>query len=289
MARAASRTRDYLKYIASVLLFGSNGIVAASVAADAASIVFWRTLLGSALLAFVFVCKRLRFTVHRRPKEMVFMLASGISTGLSWIFLYEAYRRVGVGISTVVYYLGPVAVMLLSPFVFGERLTRRKVVCLVIVFAGAVLLESASGTAGLDPFGMACALASAVCHAVMVIFNKLAARTQGLENPLLQLVISFFTVAIVLVALQHQLPSFPLESAAPLVFLGLVNTGLGCYLYFSSLGGLRAQSVVVLGYLEPLSAVVLACIILSEPLSGAQAIGCALVLGGALAAEMAKK
>ncbi len=282
-----SRKVDYLKYMLSLLLFGSNGIVAAAVDAEAVAIVFWRTLLGSLLLAGIFVAKRQCVTVHHRPKDAAFLLLSGASTGMSWVFLYEAYRLAGVGVSTVIYYIGPVAVMALSPMLFKERLTAGKVCCLGIVLVGAILLNSASGEAGVDPAGLACAFASAACHAVMVIFNKLASRTQGLENPMLQLAISFATVAVYLLFAGKGLPAFPVRTAMPLVVLGLVNTGLGCYLYFSSLGGLRAQSIVVLGYLEPLSAVVLALLLLGEPMSLVQAAGCAMIIGGALLAELA--
>lgn len=280
-----SRKVDYAKYVLSLLLFGSNGIVAAQIAADAVPIVFWRTLLGSLLLAAIFALRGERFTVHKSPRDALLMLVSGVSTGMSWVFLYEAYRLVGVGVSTVVYYLGPVAVMALSPIVFKERLIAAKVLCLGLVLFGAILLNSAPDAVGADSLGMAYAFGSAACHAVMVIFNKLASHTSGLENPLLQVSLSFLTVTAFLLATGEGLPVFPAGSMAPMVFLGLVNTGAGCYLYFSSLAGLRAQSVVVLGYLEPLSAVVLALLLLGEPMSAIQGTGCALVIGGALAAE----
>lgn len=121
----------------------------------------------------------------------------------------------------------------------------------------------------------------------MVVFNKLAERTQGLENPMLQLSVSFVTVTVALFAFQGGTAGFPVQSIAPMVFLGLVNTGLGCYLYFSSLGGLKAQTIVVLRHLEPLFAVVLAILILGEPMSTLQLLGAGLVISGALAAELA--
>ena len=79
--------------------------------------------------------------------------------------------------------------------------------------------------------------------------------------------------------------SIPQGSIFPLVFLGIVNTGLGCYLYFSRLDRLPVQSVSILGYLEPLSAVFLSVLILKENLSLLQFLGAILVLGGAIYAE----
>lgn len=279
---------SYAKYVASVLLFGSNGIVAACVPIASTSIVFWRTLLGSLLLLAIFLGTRRRLTVFGNARDFAYMVGSGVSTGLSWVFLYEAYQLAGVGTSSVIYYLGPALVMALSPVLFGERLGARQVACFGVVFAGALMVNGAALDAGGNAFGLACAAASAVCHAVMVIFNKKAASVQGLENPLLQLVISFLTVAAYVLVAQGGHLEVPAAEWPALVFLGLVNTGLGCYLYFTALDGLRAQTVVVLGYLEPLSAVVLAVVLLGEPMGIVQAAGAVMVIGGALAAECAK-
>ena len=64
-----------------------------------------------------------------------------------------------------------------------------------------------------------------------------------------------------------------------------MNTGIGCYLYFSSIGRLPVQTVAICGYLDPLSAVLFSVLILRETMSPWQMAGAALVLGGAVLAE----
>ncbi len=71
----------------------------------------------------------------------------------------------------------------------------------------------------------------------------------------------------------------------PILLLGLVNTGVGCYCYFSSIGDLPAQSVAVCGYLEPLSAVLLSVLILHETMAPLQILGAVLIIGGAVFGE----
>ena len=215
------------------------------------------------------------------------MAASGISTGFSWIFLYAAYQQVGVGISSLIYYLGPILVIALSPILFGEPLTRARCAGFSAVLLGALMVEGVEVQGSADYLGLAYAAGSAVCHALMVIFNKKASRVSGLENPTLQLLISFITVAVFEFATQGPTVNLPGSDWPAMLFLGLVNTGLGCYLYFSPLTQLRAQTIVTLGYLEPLSAVVLAIVMLGEPMTALQILGAALIIGGALAAEIA--
>ena len=67
----------------------------------------------------------------------------------------------------------------------------------------------------------------------------------------------------------------------PVVFLGIVNTGVGCYLYFSSIQRLPAGVVAVCGYLEPLSALMFSAIFLHERLTAVQLLGAFLIIGGA--------
>ncbi|WP_313770619.1 DMT family transporter [Bacillus sp. S/N-304-OC-R1] len=56
--------------------------------------------------------------------------------------------------------------------------------------------------------------------------------------------------------------------------------------YFSSIGRLPVQSVSILGYLEPLSALVFSAAILGEKLSLVQLVGAVLILGGAAYGEL---
>lgn len=80
------------------------------------------------------------------------------------------------------------------------------------------------------------------------------------------------------------MPSTP-EDWVWVMLLGVLNTGIGCYLYFSSIGKLPVQSVAVCGYLEPLAAVVFSVSFLKETLLPWQAVGAALIIGGALLGE----
>ncbi len=286
--------RDYVKFIASLLLFGSNGVVAAFILLPSQDIVFLRTLIGAALLGVIFVARAWRtsgrpprLTCTTNPRKFAYVLASGISMGLSWLFLYEAYRLVGVGVSSLAYYCAPILVMATSPLIFRERLTLGSVASMAVVLAGALLINGETLEAGGSAWGMACGWLSALAHALMVIFSKKADDVDGLENSLVQLIASFAVAAAFLVATG----GLPFAINAPswpwIITLGLLNTGTGCYLYFSSFRSLSAQTVAVLGYLEPLSAVVCAFVFLGEPMTGLQLLGGGLIIGGAAAGTFA--
>ena len=284
--------RNLISYLAALLLFGSNGIVASAIALPSADIVLLRTFLGAlSLTAVLLVAQRRNLEGPRRPREAAAIAVSGAALGASWIFLFQAYRLIGVGISSLLYYCGPIIVMALSPVLFGERLTGGKVAGFIAVACGAFLIAAQGLGGSLPTAGIACGAASAICYAVMVVASKGAPHIEGLENSTIQ-VCSAFATALVLSLATQGMPSFLVGGAADInwaavAMLGLVNTGVGCLLYFGAVAKLPVQTVAVVGYLEPLSAVVFSTVLLHEAVTPVRLMGAVLIIGGALFCELA--
>ena len=273
-------------YLSALLLFGLNGIVASRINMPSHEIVFFRTGIAGIALTLLFVAMDAKFTFWRHPRAFAALCVSGIAMGVSWMFLYEAYRLMGVGVAFLFYCCGPVVVMAMSPLLFGGRLTKAVIAAFMAVFAGVVCVNGMASFGGTGGWRLVCGVMSALMYAVMVIANKKAAPITGLENASLQVCVSFLTVAAFLAARQG-FTVHPSSGDWPwLVVLGVVNTALGCYLFFAPLSRLRAQTVAVCGCLEPLSAVVFAAMLLGERLTAAQLAGGVLIIGGALSAEL---
>lgn len=278
----------FFKYILALLLFGSNGVVASYIDLNSYEIVLLRTLIGSLLLIGIFLISGGKLTFYQNKKDFAFLAVSGIAMGTSWMFLYEAYAQIGVCIASLCYYCGPVIVMILSPLIFKERLTKAKVMGFLVVLIGIFLVNGQGGVIK-NQWGLACGLASAVMYAFMVVFNKKATAITGLENSALQLFIAFLSVAIFVGIKQGFAVKIPEDSVLPVVILGLINTGFGCYLYFSSIGKISVQTVAIYGYLEPLSAVLFSVFFLHETMLPLQILGAVLIIGGAIFGECFKK
>ena len=281
-------------YLAALLLFGSNGIIAAAIALPSSDIVLLRTFLGAlSLVTILAITQRHKLQAPSRPREAAALLLSGTALGASWIFLFRAYQTISVGVSSL-YYCGPIIVMALSPLIFGEKLTGGKIAGFIAVACGAFLI-AAQGLGGNMPIaGIVCGIASAFCYALMVIASKGAPHIEGLENSTLQVSAAFVT-ALVLTLITQGAPSFLSAGVAASIdwhavaMLGVVNTGIGCLLYFSAVAKLLVQTVAVVGYLEPLSAVVFSAVLLGEAITPVRLMGAALIIGGAIFCELAGK
>ena len=278
--------KSYVKYFAALLLFGSNGLVASFISLTSYEIVLLRSVLGSALLITVFFMTRHKLTAVQRRKDLLFVALSGAAMAADWLLLFEAYQYIGVSLGMLINYCGPAIVVVLSPLLFKEKLTWQKAIALLSALLGAILISGEAVTGGVSRWGLLCAILSAFSYAAMVIFNKQAKQVTGIENSTLQLLFTCIVVAAFVGAKQ----GFHMDIAAgdwlPILWLGLINTGASCYFYFSSIGSLPAQTVAICGYLEPLSAVLLALVFLHETMLPLQILGAALIVGGAVFGEL---
>ncbi len=281
--------KDYFKYILALLLFGSNGVVASFIALDSYEIVFLRSLFGGIFLLALFLITGHKFTFTKHKKDFILIVLSGIAMALDWLLLFEAYARIGISLGMLINYTGPIIVIALSPLIFKEKITVQKITALIIAITGFILVSGQAVTQGLEYVGIICAILSAISYAIMIILNKKAQTIVGMENSVIQLITTLVVVAIYTAIKQNIIISIPTDNWLPILWLGVINTGASCYLYFSSIGKLPVQTVAICGYLEPVAACVFSAIILGERMGSLQIIGAGLIIGGAVIAEVRKR
>ena len=72
------------------------------------------------------------------------------------------------------------------------------------------------------------------------------------------------------------------------LLVGIVHTGIAYALYFGSMKNLKAQSIAVMSYIDPVFALLLSAVILHEGLTVYGAIGAILIIGSAFVSEIAR-
>ncbi len=121
--------------------------------------------------------------------------------------------------------------MILSPIIFKEKLTAPKVLGFLIVLIGIFFVNGRAMLSGGNGWGLFCGAMSAVMYSAMVMCNKQSKMIVGLENSVIQLTVSFLAVAVFTIMRQGVLIDMQSTQIFWILFLGLVNTGLGCYLH----------------------------------------------------------
>ena len=71
-----------------------------------------------------------------------------------------------------------------------------------------------------------------------------------------------------------------------IIFVGIVHTGIAYTLYFHSMGDLKAQTIALYSYIDPILAIILSAVILKEHMHPLAIVGAVLILGAAMISEM---
>ena len=281
-----SRSKNLILFIASMVIFGTNGLIVANISLGSAEIVLMRTFLGSLFLLAIVLVKR-SFSFADLKADLVPATIGGAALGLNWVLLFSAYRSAGVGLSTLTYYCGPIIVLALSPVLFKEKLTWNKLLAIAAVAVGMFCITGDTEPGSDVQTGLLCGGGAALLYASLIVANKRVKRLSGLNCAMYELIVAFFVVLIYLIASNVKLPVIPAaEDIVWVLAIGLVNTGLAYYLYFSSLQKLPGQTVALVCYIDPLTALLVSGAFLGEKLLAVQIVGAVLILGGACLGEL---
>ena len=281
-----NRSKSLISFIASMVIFGTNGLIVANISLGSAEIVLMRTFLGSLFLLAIVLVKR-SFSFADLKADLVPATIGGAALGLNWVLLFSAYRSAGVGLSTLTYYCGPIIVLALSPVLFKEKLTWNKLLAIAAVAVGMFCITGDIEPGSDVQTGILFGGGAALLYASLIVANKRVKRLSGLNCAMYELIVAFFVVLIYLLASNVKLPVIPAaEDIVWVLAIGLVNTGLAYYLYFSSLQKLPGQTVALVCYIDPLTALLVSGAFLGEKLLGVQIAGAVLILGGACLGEL---
>jgi len=196
---------------------------------------------------------------------------------------FGAVRGVGVSLATLITLgLAPVLVTL-GTSLAGQRPSRRALLALGLALLGLLLLvglPTAGAEVTTDRLGVLLALGSATGYAGLTVLGRWLAPRLGPREVNL---VSFTTGALVLLPFAlgsgSGLRVDDVRALAPLVYLGLVPTVLAYGLFFSGVRTVAPGVATTLTLVEPLTATLLAALLLGERLSGGGLTGAALLLG----------
>ena len=286
--------RSTAMIVTSMLIFGTIGIFRRHIPLPSAFLAFARGIMGS-LFLLVFMKVTGKDASEKLPSRKAALLVfTGALIGINWMLLFEAYNYTTVPIATLCYYMEPTIVMLLSPILFGEKLTVRKMICAAAAIIGMVLVSGVTGggeTSSGNLRGVLLGLGAAVLYSTVVIMNKRLSGIDAYRKTTIQL-LSAGLVMIPYLILTGGFNTgagsggFRAAAIALLLIVGIVHTGIAYVLYFGSIDGLKAQSVALLSYIDPVSALLFAALFLGEPLSFWGIVGAVMIIGSAIAGEM---
>ena len=290
-----------IKVLIAMLLWGSLGVFVKNISLESVEISFFRGIIGSIFLGIVLLIKMrskkksdediyLETSKNeykkKDKKSIIVLIISGMAIGFNWVFLFNSYNYITVANATIVYYLAPVIVIFVSPIFLKEKLTLKKVLAVMCAMIGLVLIvRTGQSSTNINlTQGIINAFLAACLYTSVIILNKFIKNVDDYTKTFIQL----FMASMVLlpwVIFRNNIIFDSTKSIILILILGIAHTGIAYCLYFSAMKDLKAQSIAILGYIDPVSSVVFSIFLLREPFSIYQLIGGVIILLSAVIAE----
>ena len=199
-------------------------------------------------------------------------LMLGFVSLINTFTFYYAYKNTSIANAVLTHYTAPVIVAFLAPFFLREKITMKIAAVIAIASIGLwIMLDGFSLHTG-HTAGIISGLASGVAYAFIVIFVRKYARD---FHPL---VLTFLINIVIAASLVPFVREIPLHAWRSYLFMGIVHSTIAPILYYKGLQSVTANKAAVLGYLEPVCAILFSMIFLNEIPGFNSLIGGALII-----------
>ncbi|MCX4536488.1 DMT family transporter [Streptomyces sp. NBC_00841] len=247
---------------------------------------FWRCVGGLVLLLAALVLRPRRAAVpaESRRRRLLRILGTGVGLTVFQSAYFAAVEATGLAVGTVVTLgAGPVLIAVGARLAMGERLGGGGLAAVLGALAGLAVLVLGGEGAAVRPAGVALALLSASGYAAITLLTRWLGRDGGGSDPLATSAWAFGIGALGLLPMAAAEGLVPHTADAAqvvwlLVYVAAVPTALAYALYFAGAAVVRATTVSVIMLLEPVSAAVIAVVVLGEQLTTATVVGTLLLL-----------
>lgn len=285
--------KSKLSLFLSMFIFGTIGIFRKYVPLSSGLLAISRGYIGALFLILLIFLKKDKISFKAIKSNLFLLCLSGIFIGINWILLFESYQYTSVATATLCYYMAPVFVIIASPFLFKEKLSLKKGVCVVLAIVGMVLVSGIieTGFSGIGELkGILLGLGAALFYASVIILNKKIKNVPIYDKTTVQLI----AAATILVPYSIFVENNADIKITPIIILmlliiGVCHTGFAYALYFGSIEKLNTQTVALFSYIDPIVAIILSALLLKEPMSIYGIIGAVLILGSTLITELPSK
>lgn len=256
--------KNYLKIVAAMLIWSTWGIMIRWLSLPPVVILFYTALIASAAVPLVLKSKG-EFALEGVSAVWPLFSALAVSSIINNLTYFYALSHTTVSNAVFTHYTAPIFVSVLAPFLITERLQRVTLISLPLAVAGMVLIVLSGDGIQLGEEhrrGIFAGTASGVAYAFLIIVSR--RLSQMMMHHKAVVVLLWITTAVTAPSaflVDHHLT---MRTVLLLVTGGLVHSTIAPLLYFSALRKVLAQHAAILGYIEPLAAVPLAFLFLSE-------------------------
>jgi len=287
--------KGYICIIGAALMWASSGTAGKALFESGITpfeLVQVRVTLSSLLMAVLFAVFSPALMKIRARDVPYFLLLGGIAMALVQITYFYAISKIHVGAAILLQYLAPIPIALFSIIFWKERLSFSKIGAIVLAFGGCYLVVGGYNVQflHLNRLGIMSGLASAVCFAS---YSLLGERGMHRYDPwtVLFYAITFATLSwhIFYSPFHYMTAGYTWGQWGWMSYIAVFGTFIPFGLYFVGINYIRSTQASITATLEPISAGLMAFIILGEAMEWLQILGGVLVISAIVLLQLQRE
>lgn len=259
----------YLKIITALLIWSSLGIFVRKIGLPNTALIFYPSLIaGLVQLLLLSSTGRLGKSVisGQNSKSILLLLFIPVCLLANSFLFYFAFRNTTIANSVLTHYTAPVFVAFMAPFLLKEKIHKTAWAAIVLSSIGLWSIMKGSSPEGTgftgsrEYLGIMAGALSGLAYAFLILtIRNIASKYPSLfiiciQNLVMSLILLPFIISTP-VSL-HQVPY--------LLIMGVVHSTLAPLIYVQGFHTVTANEAAILGYFEPVGAIMLAFVLLGE-------------------------
>ncbi len=274
----------YIKIIIAILIWSSLGIFIRKIGIPNEGIIFYSSAIAGffqlSLLTLTGQIKGAFKPDNGSYKLLLFVLLPVFSL-VNVLLFYFAFTHTTIANAVLTHYTAPVFVALTAPLFLKEKILKTTWIAISLSSLGLWLILGApsllewAALNGSERNGIMAGASSGLAYAfIILVIRKIAPHYSSLAVICAQNSV----IALILLPVILQQGLFPENEMAYLIVMGLVHSTIAPILYVQGFRSVKANEAAILGYFEPVGAIILALIFLNETPAVYALIGGLLIL-----------
>lgn len=223
---------------------------------------------------------------------IICVLYGAVAYSISFVSYSVSVSRIPVGVATVLMFMSPIWVAILSTVMFREKLEKSKIVTIFICLIGAVLVANliGGGNIKLDAIGILAGIINGIGVSLQILLPKFFAKEYDRDT---LLVYGFLGAAFVLFfgmdfgAVTTHILNTPMTNLLWDLFgIGILCTMVANVACVKSTQYVEATTTSILSALEVVVGTLAGFFVFHEHLTGLQIIGAVVIVLGAIGSEI---
>ena len=277
-----STAKGYICGIIAASCYGLSpfyGVSLMNLGMNAASALFNRFALAAIILLILMILQKKPLNISLKEFKVTAIL--GFLFAASTLTYFIAFHYMSAGIAATILFIYPVMVAVIMAIFFKEKITLLTILSITLSFAGIAMLYFGDNSGQVNTAGVILVLISALTYALYIIVINRSGIVMSAEKMTFYVLLSCIATIFIYTLFDSGSSLMPPQSF-PMwgycLMLALIPTIISLNLMTIAVESVGSTPTAVMGALEPLTAVIIGCLVMHESMTLHLFIGIVLIL-----------